>query len=94
MSTNHNRYAAHRAGENSEEVNFKKNFCERYFNRQTWSLDVLNQVDVLLCNRRGEPLLYIETKFRRTNEVQRRAAIAQAVLTNKKQEQVFSLILL
>ena len=35
-------------GDKSEEVNFKKNFCEKYFDKGTWSLDVLKQVDVLL----------------------------------------------
>ena len=33
----------------SEEVNYKKDFCEKYFDKGTWSLDVLNQVDVLLA---------------------------------------------
>lgn len=74
----------------SEEVNYKKNFCEKYFEKSTWSLDVLNQVDVLLQDKRGRFLLYIESKHRITNEQQRRRAIAQVILTNKKQEAVLN----
>lgn len=74
----------------SEEVNYKKNFCEKYFDKSTWSLDVLNQVDVLLQDKRGRFLLYIESKHRITNEQQRRRAIAQVILTNKKQEAILN----
>ena len=71
----------------SEEVNYKKNFCLKYFDKGTWSLDVLNQVDVLLQDRKGRLLLYVESKL---GEAQRRKAIAQVVLTNKKQEAILS----
>ena len=74
----------------SEEVNFKKNFCEKYFDKGTWSLDVLNQVDVLLQDRRKRYLLYIESKYKIVNLIQRRRAIAQAILTNKKQDAILS----
>ena len=74
----------------SEEVNYKKNFCEKYFDKGTWSLDVLNQVDVLLVDRKGKYLLYIESKYKISNEVQRRRAIAQVILTNKKQDAILS----
>ena len=76
----------------SEEVNYKKDFCEKYFDKGTWCLDVLNQVDVLLQDRKGRYLLYIESKHKVTNEAQRKKAIAQAVLTNKKQEAILSRI--
>ena len=75
-----------------EEVNYKKNFCEKYFDKGTWSLDVLNQVDVLLQDRKGRFLLYIESKHTITNEAQRNKAIAQAILTNKKQEAIMSCV--
>lgn len=75
-----------------EEVNYKKNFCEKYFDKGTWSLDVLNQVDVLLQDRKGRFLLYIESKHIITNEVQRSKAIAQAILTNKKQKAILSCV--
>ena len=74
----------------SEEVNYKKNFCEKYFDKDTWSLDVLNQVDVLLVDRKDKYLLYIESKYKISNEVQRRRAIAQVILTNKKQNAILS----
>lgn len=74
----------------SEEVNYKKDFCEKYFDKGTWSLDVLNQVDVLLQDRKGRYLLYIESKHRITNEAQRCKAIAQVILTNKKQDAILS----
>jgi len=74
----------------SEEVNYKKNFCEKYFDKSTWSLDVLNQVDVLLQDKKGRFLLYIESKHHVTNEQQRRKAIAQVILTNKKQKAILS----
>lgn len=75
-----------------EEVNYKKNFCERYFDKGTWSLDVLNQVDVLLQDRKGRFLLYIESKHIITNEAQRTRAIAQVILTNKKQKAILSCV--
>ena len=74
----------------SEEVNFKKDFCEKYFDKGTWSLDVLFQVDVLLQDRKGRYLLYIESKYKITNEAQRRRAIAQVILTNKKQDAILN----
>lgn len=75
-----------------EEVNYKKNFCEKYFDKGTWSLDVLNQVDVLLQDKKGRFLLYIESKHTITNEAQRNKAIAQVILTNKKQKAIMSCV--
>ena len=49
--------------EKSTEVNYKKNFCEKYFDKGCWDLDVLNQVDVLLKDKKENILLYIESKF-------------------------------
>ena len=74
----------------SEEVNFKKNFCEKYFDKGTWDLDVLNQVDVCLRDKKNRILLYIESKYIITNETQHRRAIAQVILTNKKQDAILS----
>lgn len=74
----------------SEEVNYKKNFCEKYFDKGSWDLDVLNQVDILLKGKKGKTLLYIESKYKITNEAQRRRAIAQVILTNKKQKVIIS----
>ncbi|MBO7566803.1 MAG: hypothetical protein J6T60_06890 [Bacteroidales bacterium] len=77
-----------------EEINYKKNFCEKYFDKGAWDLDVLNQVDVLLKDRKGNSLLYIEAKYLINNEAMHRQALAQAVLTNKKQDAILSQIAL
>lgn len=74
----------------SEEVNYKKNFCEKYFDKGTWDLDVLNEVDVLLKDKKGAYILYIESKYRITNTSQLRRAIAQVILTNHKQESILT----
>lgn len=76
--------------ERSEEVNYKKNFCEKYFNKGIWELDVLNNVDVLLKDKRDNYLLYIESKYKISNETERRKALAQVILTNKKQTSILS----
>lgn len=80
----------------SEEVNYKKNFCEKYFDKGTWDLDVLNQVDVLLKDKKGSPVLYIESKFKipNTNKSLHEHALAQVILTNKKQAQILSRVAL
>ena len=80
--------------EKSEEVNYKKNFCEKYFDKGTWDLDVLNQVDVLLKDRKENILLYIESKYTIPNETLRRQALAQVILTNKKQKSVLNRVAL
>lgn len=74
----------------SEENNYKKRFCDKYFGKNGWQQDVLNKVDVLLIGRHGAKLLYIEFKYIIKNETDRRRALAQAILTNKKQEQILS----
>ena len=80
--------------ENSSEVNFKKDFCVKYFDKGTWDLDVLNQVDVLLKDKKGNKLLYIETKAEITNETLHRRALAQVILTNKKQDAILNKVAL
>ena len=78
----------------SEEVNYKKDFCEKYFDIGVWELDVLNQVDVLLKDDSGNKLLYIEAKYVIENFAQHRQALAQLILTNKKQEAILSYVAL
>lgn len=70
----------------SEEFNFREKFCQKYFPKNSWELETLVNVDVLLKSKGGRPLLYIESKHRIKSDSERREAIAQAVLTNKKQE--------
>lgn len=78
----------------SEEVNYKKNFCEKYFDSGCWDLDVLNKVDVLLKDKKGNFLLYIEAKFIITNDAEYRSALAQVIITNKKQSRIMNRIAL
>lgn len=78
----------------AEEVNYKKNFCEKYFEEGTWELDVLNEVDVLLKDQSGNKLLYIEAKYQITTLAEHRQALAQVILTNKKQEAILSYVAL
>ena len=80
--------------ENSGEVNYKKDFCERYFDRGAWDLDVLREVDVLLRDKGGGILLYIEAKLAITNEAEHRRALAQTILTNRKQKAVLGQVAL
>ncbi|MBP5405836.1 hypothetical protein J6Z19_01630 [bacterium] len=80
--------------EKSSEVNWKKDFCEKYFDKGSWDLDVLNQVDVLLKDKKGNTLLYIESKFMIANETSHRQALAQVILTNKKQKEILSRVAL
>lgn len=78
----------------SEEVNFKKNFCEKYFDKGSYDFDVLNQVDVLLKDKNDNYILYIESKYIINNPTELRKARAQVVLTNKKQNNILSHIAL
>ena len=67
---------------------------EKYFDKGSWDLDVLNQVDVLLKDKKQNYLLYIETKFIISNETLLRQARAQVILTNKKQTKILSRVAL
>ena len=73
----------------AEEVNYKKNFCEKYFEEGAWDLDVLNEVDVLLKDDRDNKLLYIEAKYQITTLAEHRQALTQVILTNKNKRQYF-----
>ena len=70
------------------EMNFKKDFCLKYFGKSNWQLDVLNEVDILLQDKTGRSILYIESKDHITNDAGFRKAITQVILTNKKQEAI------
>ena len=72
----------------SEEVNYKKNFCLKYFDKDTWDFDVLNEVDILLKKKNGKTLLYIEAKHKIFSDSKRRDTIAQVILTNHKQDSI------
>ncbi len=70
----------------SEEYNFREKFCQKYFPKKSWELETLEKVDVLIKGNKNRPMLYIESKHRIKSESERREAIAQSILTNKKQE--------
>lgn len=78
----------------SKEVNYKKDFCLKYIGQSGWYLDVLNKVDVLLTDKKGNNLLYIESKHVLQSKEQIRSALAQTILTNKKQEQILDKVAL
>lgn len=72
-----------------EEFDYRVKFCLKYFGKTGWKIETLNRVDVLLHTQSGRPLLYIESKERISSDSEeRRKAIAQALLTNKKQERM------
>jgi len=68
----------------SGEVNYKKDFIDRYYNIKKCKFDI-NYADVILLDNKGSEILYIESKPNIPNEQAKRKALAQAVLTNKKQ---------
>ncbi len=81
-------------GKMSGEVNYKKNFCHKYFDKNCWDFDVLNKVDILLKDRKNIPMLYIESKSEIKNKTEYRQALAQLILTNKKQKYVLNKVAL
>lgn len=78
----------------SGEVNYKKDFCHKYFDKNCWDLDVLNKVDILLKDQKNIPMLYIESKPEINNTTEFRKALAQIILTNKKQEHILNKVAL
>ncbi len=76
------------------EINYKSQFCQKYFDKNTYSLDVLNEVDILLTDKKGNYLLYIESKYVISNDKQHRRALAQVILTNKKQKAILNKVAL
>ncbi len=73
---------------NSEEKSYQLKFCDKYFGKGNWDQEVLSHVDVLLKGRRGQNLLYIEFKHRLGSLQNHRRALAQAIITNKKQQHI------
>lgn len=76
-----------------EEIDYRVKFCLKYFGKTGWKVETLNRVDVLLHTKSGRPLLYIESKEKISSDgEERRKAIAQALLTNKKQEMLLGMV--
>lgn len=72
----------------SQEMDFKRYFCEKYFKKNSYNFDI-NYVDAVI-NNRGKTILYIEFKYILTNENDVKSALAQIVLTNKIQKNILS----
>lgn len=71
-----------------DEIDFKVKFVEKYFDPKLCKYDN-DRIDIILNDKKGIPLLYIEAKL--TLNTQTRAkALAQIVLTNKKQKQILN----
>lgn len=79
---------------NSEEKSYQKKYCDKYFGKNNWDQEVLNRVDVLLKGKRGQTLLYIEFKYRLSGVNDHRKALAQTILTNKKQKHILDQVAL
>ncbi len=76
------------------EVNYKVEFAKKYFDKTKCEFDVLNQVDIVLKDKKNETLLYIESKYLIANETDVKKALAQTILTNKKQKHILNKVAL
>ncbi len=76
------------------EVNYKVEFANKYFGKATCQFDVLKEVDILLKDKKDNYILYIESKYIVANENDRKKALAQTILTNKKQAHILSKVAL
>lgn len=72
----------------SEEVNYKVKFANKYFDEGKYCEYDINNIDVILKNKYHKPILYIESKYKITDINAHRKALAQIVLTNKKQDRI------
>ncbi|EAK7235630.1 hypothetical protein CCP93_06705, partial [Campylobacter upsaliensis] len=72
----------------SDEIDYKVKFTQEYFNPKLCKYDN-ERIDIILLDKKGNPLLYIEAKVT-LNPQERAKAIAQVVLTNKKQKQILN----
>ncbi|MFQ6342800.1 hypothetical protein [Campylobacter sp. VTCC 70190] len=71
-----------------EEENFKVKFTQDYFNPKLCKYGNARR-DITLYDKKGIPLLYIEAKLT-LNAQERAKALAQVVLTNKKQKHILN----
>lgn len=78
----------------ANEVNYKVEFAQKYFNIKLCNFDVLRQVDLLIKDKKGNILLYIESKDIISSDTEHQKALAQVILTNKKQEQILNKVAL
>ncbi|EEO25501.1 hypothetical protein [Helicobacter winghamensis] len=71
-----------------DEIDYKVKFSQEYFNPKLCKYDN-ERIDIILLDKKGSPLLYIEAKLT-LNPQERAKALAQVVLTNKKQKQILN----
>lgn len=71
-----------------DEIDYKVKFSQEYFNPKLCKYDN-ERIDIILLDKKGNPLLYIEAKVT-LNPQERAKALAQVVLTNKKQKQILN----
>lgn len=76
------------------QINYKVEFAKKYFDDRYCQFDVLNQVDIVLFNKKQEAVLYVESKFLIANQIDIKRALAQTILTNKKQKHILSRVAL
>lgn len=76
------------------EVNYKVEFAKKYFSKAKCEYDVLKEVDILLKDKQDNYILYIESKYIIANENDLKKALAQTILTNKKQNSILSTVAL
>lgn len=73
----------------NDEIDYKVKFSQDYFNPKLCKYDN-ERIDIILLDKKGSPLLYIEAKTALSNTQAREKALAQIVLTNKKQSQILN----
>ena len=71
-----------------DEIDYKVKFSQEYFNPKLCKYDNERR-DITLFDKKGSPLLYIEAKLT-LNPQERAKALAQVVLTNKKQKHILN----
>ncbi|MEB2791510.1 hypothetical protein Q9Q54_03855 [Campylobacter upsaliensis] len=72
----------------SDEIDHKVKFSQEYFNSKLCKYDNERR-NIILFDKKGNPLLYIEAKVT-LNPQERAKALAQVVLTNKKQKHILN----
>ena len=76
------------------EVNYKVQFAKQYLSKYSCEFDVLREVDILLKDKKDNYILYIESKYTIENDNDLKKALAQTILTNKKQAHILNYVAL
>ena len=73
----------------SAEIDFKVKFMDKYYKSKHCDFDI-NKVDIVVKDSKGNVLLYVESKDHIFNEKDKCKALAQVILTDKKQTKQLS----